>query len=754
MSSFHTRSAHQGNSGGGTTNSTTDFSTKIDPQRLELSLNEDGSLQASTLSQVILAVTDALYNDIYSMVQGEIDVALPSAPVEDDTATPEQHPETSHLRKSERMANLSFVQRRHELAWRLAANAKRVQMASAVAAATIGPTVRVCTTALQHTRTAWIQADEAQDALYFFHNQFLFAGRAAPHDVYGAADLVGRGRWYDVPSDVQLKMVGRWTAAEDWTRQETEQRWHLAVRNVLVRGEVGAWRRQQQQQQQQMDSSEETTKEQQQQQQPVWKISLQGGIVKLTHGSPKRMEDGKELYPIEVLLTVLPPEPSSEQNDAEASKNETTTTNDAADDSATIPAASKTNDENESSTSQSSSTTPYAWTLLSITVNVQPKTGEFDHQLTCSNRQRYDLHRLAVLALHRSRDTTPLTTLFHLSNSFLLQWQLEVLSAQAQALRRGVWSAGSAAGVHIESVVYDAAANTTGSMSIAFWSVDDTYGSPCLVNVQTGAATTVRASQKLQLLIRADTTCGVQVALSGATLADAEHPETQLLLQATSNPLALSTSDALLAATKLCAERKCRAAVEALLGGLPDWISLEHCGSSIAVAAIVHYHTTAATMNGHASSVTGSSSSQPVLLFHIRCDLRTGTFVNTFPRSMDVLRRLASNDVAASTAMALRLAALPDSRRRTAGAHSTGRLVKEIMDAFLRSMNLLGRRVGVGGSWDDIDEQSSMLRKRAIQTACQDVRTALMDCCGVVALYGLVPLAYSTALGLDAVADL
>lgn len=680
-----------------TTNS--DFSSKVEPKRMELSLNElDGSLQASTLSQVVLAVTDQLYNDVYTMVQGEMEVALPSAPGEEeqDASAGVDAAANNAMRKSERMANLSFVQRRHELAWRLAANAKRVQMTCALtgaaAATDLGTTVRVCTTALQQTRTAWIQADEAQDALYFFHGQ-LFAGRAAPHDVYGASDILLRSMWYDVPSDVRL-IADRYetSLARMWSKEETEQRWQLAVRNKLLRGEVAEWRRQKRE--------------------PLWSISLTGGIVKLTHGNPKRMDDGKDMYPVEALLTVLPSptdEPSSESPGPVDSS---------------------------------------AWSLLSITVNVKPKTGEFDHQLVCSNRQRYDLHRLAMLAMNRAHDAgNPLETLFNVSNSFLLQWQLEVLSAQAQALRRGVWSAGTEAAVSIESVVYDPKTDA-GSMSIAFWKVDDAYGAPSFTDLQTGESvpkeTTVpRVQQQLQLWIRADTTLGLRVALSGGV--DANSSETALLVQATSHPLALSASDALLAATKLCAARKCEAAVAALQDQLPPWIHLTSDNKGIiAVAASITYY----------GADEQNASVNPVLLFHIRCDLRTGTFVNTFPRSMHLLRRLSSNESQASLPVALRLAALPETRRRTAASNSTGRVVRDIMDTFLRSMNLLGRRVGVGGRWEDIDGQSSLLRSRSIHSACQDVRKTLINCCGAVALYGLVPLAYSTAFGLDGVPDL
>jgi hypothetical protein len=747
---------------------------------MELSINpEDGSLQTAPLSLVLLAATDALYSDLYNMAQGELDVittstaALPQGDdVENEEDVPqEQLPAATVQRKKERMPNLSFAQRRHELAWRLASNGKSLQQVAALTAAAastdLGPAVQVSTTALQHTRTAWVQADEAQDALYFFHAQ-LFPARAAPHDVYGASDVMLHGQWYDLPRDLLLLMDHRYesSAESTWSKQEVDQRWQLTVRDKLITGEVGWMRRKQLQENGNAEK-------------PLWKVSLKGGIVKFTVGKPKTVlaeassndatttETSKQ-YPIEALLTVLP------------SKH-------------------------------------HAWTLLSVTVQIQAKTGEFNHQLETSNRQRFDLHRLAATAMSREEvrsnqehataelsklgsaavhdvvneenpkaddddeltttpaPSRPLHELFQVTHTFLLAWQLELLSAQAQALRRGVWAAADSNSVTVTPVRF--LENGDGAMSISFWKVDDSYGPPAMGDLSLtddkrpattttvqlgsvknrGSSTTMITTSQLTLSIRAESDAGIKVSLSGGdSMMNVKGPRGQLirsttndLLEAASNPFALSASDALLAATKLCAEFKCQAVVEALQpaagrkSALPPWIRLAEERGSIAVAARIQYY-----------GIPEDTSSGMPILFQIVCDARTGSFVCTFPRSMQLLRRLAGNDIQASEPMSLCIASLPPNRRRAAGSSSSGRVVRDAFAALVRSMNLLGQRAGVGGKWDDIDDNSSLLRDRAILMACADVKAALVKCCGMTALYGLAPLALGAAVGLEAIPDM
>jgi hypothetical protein len=499
----------------------------------------------------------------------------------------------------------------------------------------------------------------------------------------------------------------------------------------------------------------------------------------LTHGTAKPTLQGKNVYPIEALLTVLPAKEDVEDYNLNNSDNAAAAT----------------------AASSSSSSFTNQWTLLSLSVNVQAKTGEFNHQLEASNRQRFDLHRLAALAMSREemaceqqrrqrqlQQTTaeqeeevqeektdeativvskPLERLFRVANTFLLSWQLEVLSAQAQSLRRGVWAAAEGTPIAVTPVKFDDDKNGNGRMLISFWKVDDSYGPPTMKCLYGNNTTTendgqgdndndntnnpmkdLESSSQLRLAICSNTatTAGISLYLSGAeaNLVDTSSIIVQDLIRSASDPLALSASDALLAATKLCAELKCRAVVAALTlhDHLPAWIKLIVGKGVIDVAASVQYHGIAYGRGRLAK------------LFQIRCDLRTGSFVNTFPRSMMLLRRLAGNEARASEPMATRLDALPESRRRAACSQSTGRAVREVFDSLIRSLNQLGQRTGVGSAWDDVSAESAALRARAIQLSCVDVKACLIRCCGVTALYGTLPVAIGAAAGIAAVPDM
>jgi hypothetical protein len=774
-------------------------------KKLELTLNpEDGSLQTVPLYQVVLAGMDAVYADLYNMAQGELDVytttttngsgnaAVAMNDVEDVEASSESHhaqqqqqphslplvPAANLQHKKERMTNLSFAQRRHELSWRVSQGMKCIQQIAALTAASVstdlGTIVDTSTRALQHTRTAWVQADEAQDAMYFFHAQ-LFPARTAPSDIYGACDVLLHGRWYDLPYDLLLNVDRYNNSVESgWSKKETDQRWQLTVRDKLIMGEVGWMRRQQLTQSSTFES-------------PLWKVTLTGGIVKLTAGRPKylsSMEGEKSgmtiQYPIEAMLTAFP---------------------------------SKLN----------------MWTLMSVEVNVQAKTGEYNHQLDFSNRQRYDLHRIAMTAMRKeemrhhqeqtgatlsatkpmdeieenltlendleeasSAPSRPLQALFNVTHMFLMAWQLELISAQAQALRRGVWATTTADGspsslLSVKPVrFFD---NSDGQMSISFWKVDDSYGPPSMGDLNrnyrntdnasstaSGSNTTLNrgdlssvsdtsTSSQLTLSIRAESSLGIIVSLSGGIdimrSTEKGGPIIQstinALIEAATNPMALSASDALLAATQLCAEFKCQAVTQALQPNptinnngnciLPTWIQLHVQSGCIEVGTRINYH-------GVVRTSQSLLPSRKCIIFQMSCDARTGSFVVTFPRSMHLLRLLVCDDVHASAPVALRIASLPINRRRTAGSNSTGRVVREAFDSLVRSMNLLGQRVGVGGRWDDIDDRSYLLRQRAIQSACEDVKTALISCCGIAALFGVVPVALGGATGLDANPDM
>lgn len=730
----------------------------VEPRRLELVLNpEDGSLQTAPLLSVIMAATDGLYNDIYNMAHGELEVTsaqpIPGAD-EDEEEQQETTQPTNTARRKEKMANLSFAQRRHELAWRLASHSRTLTHVAALTAAAattnLANATQVSTRALQHARTAWVQADECQDALYFFHAQ-LFPARAAPHDVYGALDTLLAGAWPDLPQDLQLT-VDRYEKSDEkaWNSKEVADRWHIAVRDKLVRGEMG-W----------MKLHDINV---------PWKISLRGGIVRLTHGHPKTIVSGsttKTTYPMEAILTVL-------------------------------------------STSQ-----PAQWTLLSIEVHAQAKTGQSNHQLDTTNRQRFDLHRLCALAMSKEEqrikiqneenktldwdtmadldDATPippvvarpLHSLFQVAHVFGLSWQLEILSAQAQSLRKGLWGTNSSS-IVVTPVQFFENRGILGIVSISFWSIDDRYGPPLMGDLQLeedyfsgfGSSTNGKSSSgdsvstvsrsintpsvtnQLTLSIRAEANLGIRVALSGAEsvmeFASAQpHIRSTIheLLEATSNPFTLSASEALLAATRLCAERKCYAMVNVLPKHLPSWITLRVEKGSIEVAARIQYHL------GEEPRV--SSARDPVVLFRLTCDARTGTFVTTFSRSTDLLQYLACNDPqSASDSTALRIAQYTKSRRGrgvntgAAAALASGRVVRDAFEGLSRSMNVLGQRTGVGGGWKDNDDMSASLRERAIQLACKDVRVSLISCCGMAAIFGLSALAMSVATGVTPQVDM
>ena len=492
--------------------STQNATNQVEPRPLELSLNPvDGSLLTIPLAQVLLASTDALYQDLYNMAHGELDVTTSAQSEADLNAQEEEnsHHQTQQTRR-ERMSNLSFAQRRHELAWRLAQHGRAMQHVAGLtagdASSDFSRQVQGSSKALQHARTAWVQADEAQDAMYFFHAQ-LFPARAAPHDVYGAMDVHLAGKWYDLPSDLRLAGDRYETAREsEFSRAEVDERWQMAVHEKLLSGEV-AWMKQQGLK-------------------PLFNLSLRGGVLELRHGSPRRMGSNAEMsYPIKAVLTVV-------SSSAEADE----------------------------------------WTLLSLDVRVQAKTGEFNHQLEASNRQRYDLHRLAALAMSRDEarvakllaaakasdskddatknsgfssfatETTsnetfiarPLHALFQVAQIFSLSWQLELLSAQALALRRGAWSAGEGNQINVTPVKFVDAENDNllGAMSISFWRVDDVYGPPSMGDLITmdddddekedstssrNLSRFIDSQSQLVLSIRAEKTIGIRVALSGGS---------------------------------------------------------------------------------------------------------------------------------------------------------------------------------------------------------------------------------------------
>lgn len=749
------------------------------PRRLDLSVDpSDGSLLVAPLTQVLLASTDALYSDLYNMAHGELEVVTTAAGTSqtggpsDDQEPSETAVDDAHTKKSDRLSNLSFAQRRHELAWRLFQHTRGLGHVAALTASNastkLAASVRLCSRTLQHVHSHWRQADEAQDALYFHHGQ-LFAARAPPQDILAACDVLLTGKWYDLPSNLRLTSAA-YLPEMTWSRKQLQQEWELAVRKKLALGEVG-WRRKQELVKEHSDGGSAKT---------LWKLVVRGGIVKLLCGKPKRMNaysdkdtDEQLCYPISAILTVF------------------------------------STGSRDSSKVELKDATPL-WTLLSLDVHVRAKTGEFSHQLEASQRQRYDLHRLAARAMLKEEmdyqqrcdeqhmdgssssdrcgtqtygtisPARPLQALFHVAHTFSLSWQLELLSAQAQALRRGAWGAvaSTSNAIHVSPVQFHDAGTASdecdselGVVIVHFWKVDDAYGRPSLGEL-TKHATKIedRSSltrldsagrSQLALVISAEVNLGVRVTLSGGHAMMEPGSEASTLrqvaimeiIESTSNPLELSVSSALLAATKLCALQRCKAVVEALQPStgnriLPNWMRLQAHRGIVSVAARVDYHGIE-DMEDH-----DRSHRNPCVLFRLECDLRTGSFVPTFSRQTELLSELACNSESTSEAMSVRIASLPTNRRRAAAASSSGRAVKTIFDGLVRSMNILGERVGVGGSWDDLDDKSGILRERAIQAAATDVKLSLVKCCGAAALYGLTPVAVGIGPGIEAVPDI
>ena len=266
-------------------------------------------------------------------------------------------------------------------------------------------------------------------------------------------------------------------------------------------------------------------------------------------------------------------------------------------------------------------------------------------------------------------------------------------------------------------------------------------------------------TNQLTLSIRAEANIGILVSLSGAekimecaTAQPHIRSTIRALLEATSNPFSLSASEALLAATRLCAERKCYAMVHVLPPFLPSWITLSVEKGSIAVTARIQYNT---------GNPCGDASS-PVVLFRVTCDSRTGSFASAFARSTTLLRYLACNDPgAASDSTAARIALYTKARQTgrsvsagTAAALASGRAVRDAFEGLSRSLNALGQRTGVGGGWKDIDDMSASLRKRAVELACKDIRVSLISCCGMAAVYGLSALSMNIATGVAAQPDM
>lgn len=831
------------------------------PPPLPISQIENGALSMAPLSTVLNSATDSLYQDLYNLVYGDVKIVSVAtnklagggdgnnSSAEDKfaagIAAASTNPNDALLEtRKARMANLSFAQRRHELTRRIVRHTKSMAHCYALTAASLpkshaslqyqkllktsaasspmvsptspstsrihdppprlGATVQVSSDALQFVKSDWISQDEAQDALYFHHDE-LWKARGHCHDVLGALCVIstpnnnsnngsdgGGGIWPDFPTDVALAVDPYGVSkVKSYSSFELKARLSSAIRRKLVLGEVGSIR----------DESKKLT--------PLpWRIVFEqgGGSIRATYGSPRTVSTAEALrqrtvaedddvnlqqYPIEARLTVL-----SEDRFA-------------------------------------------SWKLLSLQVCCSPKTGESDHQLCMNKKQMFDLHRIGERAMiieeaicrkaMKTNEATnedenametadkagkdsasspiiprPLFRLFEVTHAFSISLQLEILSSQAEALRRGAWGAKDTPGDGIAvspAYFFDTEKDIGNSldtnkhspiavMAVHFWSCDDRYGSPRVCDIISsndeeakhqnsddsspaiGAnpgrrrddnflpASDVKGKERLSLCIRAVPTVGLVVSLSGSNSENGMSTESHhrkrnvdKLLSSIQNPFQLSMSDAVLAASVLCADRRCHAVVAALnrtkTSQLPPWIHLEvECGS-ISVAGCISYQ--------HFSS----KSRLPTVLFRLACDSRSGKFIPTFNRSTSILRRLACNDPSTSDIQLVTNVSMASMQsantftKKVGERESTGRLVRDAFDALSRSMDTLGRKCGVGGLWNENDAlRSKSLRQKSVDQSVDQTWSSLITCSGIAAVFGVAGIAMKISSGIDPVIDM
>lgn len=869
------------------------------PPLKPLSLTETGALATAPLSTVVNAATDDLYQDIYNLVHSDIKIVsvansnsnvannttggdgdntsntntagannstanttntggenamtsveekLTAAALGVNDSSINNNTNTTNITnpsnptndsiletRKQRMSNLSFAQRRHELTRRIVQHTKSIAHVYALTASSLpkshsailqtkalknnhtassslfnepnslstsgatgtakifdplprlGATVQVSSDALQYVKSGWVSQDEAQDALYFHHDG-LWKARSHCHDVLGALCVLstpaanesgvkddngdmdvdndttgkaigaGGGRWPDFPTDVTLAVDRYETSNEKaYSTSELQARLASAVRRKLVLGEVGACKR---------SGDEHSNK-------LPWRVILGkgGGSIRLTYGTPRTVSTAEALR----------------QQSLAADDEDTANTSNLQQ----YPIEAKLSVLNEDPTTAS-------WKLLSIHVNCSPKTGESDHQLVLNKKQIFDLHRIGERCMiveeaicrkvneeeveatdGKEGDVSdeqtptvmpvvprPLYRLFEVAHAFALSLQMELLSSQAEALRRGAWggsssssgggrSSASARGGPLNECIQVSPAHFFNGnndrvgaigdkpfpiavMAVHFWSCDDRYGSPKVGDLSDCSTVDERSSRentttpnqrqddnflpksdtrgnkRLSLCIRAVPTVGLVVSLSGggsgvenddstATTAIGHHTKRNAdkLLSSIQDSFQLSMSDALLAATVLCADRRCQAVVTSLnnqkINKLPEWIHLEvECGT-ISVAAVITYPTS--------SSSKANDKRSPTVLFRLACDSRSGRFVPIFPRSASLLRLLACNDPSSSDVQSLHNASMASAFARSGGTskrgaadnasrESTGRIVRDAFDALSRSMDTLGRKYG------------------------------------------------------------
>ena len=414
-------------------------------------------------------------------------------------------------------------------------------------------------------------------------------------------------------------------------------------------------------------------------------------------------------------------------------------------------------------------------------LSLESKNTVKEFQKECDNKQEIKQETKVI--------ARPLERLFHLASSFLMSQQLEILSAQAIALRRGVW--GGKNGIHVSSVHYvdgtDPSSRSNqihndsdsyAEMTIHFWAVDTRFGAPRLFEVNSNTNATLNLSdsqnkisninntdrndQKLRLNIRSFPKRGLILSLSGGKLVmdlidegsnDSRYlkKEREKMISSVIDPFELSAADAILAASVLSAHLRALAVAKALNSPaveLPRWLKLGVEYGTVSIAVQI------ASVSGNGMREYSSASEPYVEIFRLCCDSRNGRFIPTFPESSDLLRSLACNDPS-SSGIQQQIRKRAGVKRKGSGIRTpTGRLIKDAFDGICRSIDIVGKLVGVGGEWDDNDTLSASLRKREVERSCIDVKSALMMCSGISVTYGITCLALKLASGIDPVADM
>lgn len=738
---------------------------KPKPQtRLELSVNPaDGTLLTAPLTVVINTATDALYNDLQNMSTGQpMSMYLPSS---DDKRMP-------FTEKSEAMASLSFQERRHVIASRIARHLQSLSHVSALVASNL-PTsgcktdtvvssqqpniyalaqippenelsqiTQTASQALEHVTSSWVSADTAQDSLYFHHDS-LWKVRHHPHDILGSMEVLLKGKWTGLSRDLMLGDKYKDSTEKSWDEEEMKQRLKAVIRRKLVLGEVGN----------KLDQDKKFK----------WEVVFEKDCtsVRLLHGKP-RLEGDTKVYPIEARVTVL-----SEDN-------------------------------------------PAPWTLLSIRTRTAVKTGESNHQLELSKEQMFTLHKICERAMiqeeiqakkenEESEDKTkpkciprPLSKLLEISHVFSLSWQMEVLSAQADKLRKSSWL--NMINVTPVKFIPDSEQfhkenrerlQPLAILVVHFWEIDDRNGYPKITSLSRSEDATDLSHLKgkrnnfhdkesrkmLSMEVTATPQKGIEVSLSGGNNLDGDSPVVRSnimkLLSSLQDPFQLSVSDALLSAVLISAERRCRAVRNAILRfqdldgidkskSLPSWIHLTVESGSISVGVDVKYNCK--------DLESEKSSRSPIVLFRLSCDSRTGLFIPTFHSSCSLLRHLSCNDPKSSEMQMLRQvkassissnASFEKSKLAARGRDSTGRITRDAFVALERSIDVLGKRVGIGGDWVDKDPSfSPVIREKSIREACGDVCIALRSCAAISTVFGIGGLALGVVGGTNAVPDM